>query len=239
MTWHLARVEQTTLYLADMRLSSLTHAIESVIRSSDGSRHQLVAPLVELLRDQNRHDLARCLIERTYVHANGFSRLLLLSYAESAFELALHSWPATSAAAASRLSLHTHAAPYESWVIAGALTEELFHEDASGRGFTAGAFRSVPRGGTKARPLPYLKDVSLVPTDRHTYGAGAYYQRQAHEIHNAYSTHAGTLSLCLSGPKIHTATVFRRGTARAMYRSPKTPPLNEAAVAHMLTSLLQ
>lgn len=199
-------------------------------RSDPSLMHDVASAVLTIPRTRSSF---QALASRSYLHGNGFARVILLTYDEAPIELALHYWPPTTSESARMQSPHTHSADYLSHVIQGTLSEEIFEESepiASAADRVA-VYGSVPRRDSGPRKLPFIRVTHLrhVTTNRHHLSQT--YAREATTIHNAYAVETDCLTICLSAEKHTQALVFYPFAETPDFSARPTPSLSPDRVA--------
>lgn len=115
----------------------------------------------------------------SYVHANGFTRLVVFTTSCGKFRLRLHVWP--SGCPEEQLNVHDHRYSFASMVEEGVLTDVLWQISESGESFKR--FRYGSRNATGLYTHHYCGDVTLKPYKTRTFNAGDLYSLASDELH--------------------------------------------------------
>lgn len=167
---------------------------------------------------------------RSYVHDNGFAKLVLTAPDESGESLRLHVWPDGEPQPG---NIHNHCWDFASIVLEGALEYEEFGLDAEGD-VAATAFSF---GGTQnlSYELEHRGTVKLRSTTRGSHTEGSIYEMAAETLHRSWST-AGmeTMTLLARGPRRRSVADVYVTRSEGVPTEVTNLPLSEPDVAAFL-----
>ena len=167
--------------------------------------------------------------KHSYVHPNGFTKLVLPASRTDIEEFRLHFWPVTGISS----DIHNHTSGFKSLVIQGEIREELFDE-AAGENFVI--YKCSERDVTGAANLEPVRKCNLLSREKIAIRKGQSYEISAETLHRV-TTPRGietvTLVAQLAKQRDH-SFVAKSSSSSPRSIGLENPPLTASATADLL-----
>lgn len=158
-------------------------------RSNDATdfREVLLTTIEQATRYVDRQDPLRChWAADSYIHANGFERLVLFATECGRYRVRLHGWPTDFNS--ERLNVHNHRYSFASLVLQGALEDVQWRRAAEGKYFREFHYKSRDAHGRYEHQ--YVGETNLAISNRQRFSAGDLYLMPFDRLH--YTVPVGT-----------------------------------------------
>lgn len=163
----------------------------------------------------------RDIAERSYVHSNGFLKLVVSAEGKFGGKVRLHDWDPIHVGSES--DIHDHAWPYASAVINGRLDMETFKFDPLGQEFDG------TRVGTLAAPgMIELGTTKIAVASEHRFDEGAVYECSPDVSHRFSRVEPGSITVVAQGHHVKSyTTVYRAGERQLIPYDVRRPEVDE------------
>jgi len=174
----------------------------------------------------------------SYVHANGFSKIVLLSSNEPEYRLRLHVWPAGQRATEyTAADVHNHRWDFGSIVAVGSYTHEEFRQDKTG--MVMRKYEYVPLNANGQFVLRYSGEARLQRVFRCLMVAGTRYTLDADVLHHVVKENASlTATLVLQSKRYRSSALVFSRRARKMREKVDSELLSLETIRSVLSNLL-
>jgi hypothetical protein len=186
----------------------------------------------------SKPDLLCRICASSYIHANGFYKIVLLSSDERDYKLRLHVWPPRKEGRPyRRADIHDHRWDFGSLILAGSYTHEEYKPNRAG--ILTRKYEYVPLARDGLFNLRYLGEARLKRTFRCLMVAGTRYTLDAGVLHYVVqeSEHL-TATLVLRGKRSRRSTFVFSRRQKTLHQEVASTSLTTEALRSVLQSLI-
>lgn len=193
----------------------------------------------------NSEKLINQISSHSYIHDNGFIKLVLFQANEAISEIRLHLWGLDDEHKSINTlagNIHDHSANFTSYILRGSLTEEVYSivDDQSNiEAIEAKEYYCSSRGENNYYKMEFKGLRKLICSSSRTFNEGEWHSLQNNILHRAYPSIKPTVTLFFQSPRIKRGTNSYDISGKEWSFVMKSKPLNSEETFSYLTKTME